>query len=194
MPRHNRRWPKADLVNMCAVPIDADGRVSRGILLRRLDIDATPLAVRSATEDLALLIKDRFHNPDLTAQAELILAETLNNIVEHAYRGSGAGRIKIWLHESANHLRVDLIDSGIPMPGGTIPDPAPVSPMTDTKALPEGGFGWPLIHQIADAVFYQRENAKNCLTFHIDTGTLPPNLAPSATQFADVELQPENEN
>ncbi|SFG86530.1 serine/threonine-protein kinase RsbW [Palleronia marisminoris] len=89
-----------------------------------------------------------------------VLAEILNNVVEHACADDTSALIelRVILEESIIHAQV--IDSGRPMPGGTLPEPAPPHP-TD---LPEGGFGWCIIRAMADRISYVREGGRNRLS------------------------------
>lgn len=93
----------------------------------------------------------------------LAVSEALNNVVEHGYRGLG-GRIDLTAVLSAGRLRVRIRDEGrenraFAGLGRTKPDTD--GPRQD---LPEGGFGWFLIRQIAASVRYRRIGGANLLT------------------------------
>ncbi len=99
---------------------------------------------------------------------ELVLAEALNNIVEHAYpTPDQAGEITIRCRHRVNGLHVTITDRGLPMPDGTLP--LGTAPRTDvaTDNLPEGGFGWFLIHDLAKDVRYVREGHRNRLNLRL---------------------------
>ncbi len=100
---------------------------------------------------------------------ELILAEVLNNIVEHAYGDRGVGRIDLDLSVRDGWISCTITDRGAPMPGGFLPNARRYSP--DEMALgdlPEGGFGWGLIRDMADLLTYQRDGDRNRLSLGID--------------------------
>lgn len=98
--------------------------------------------------------------PDLADRAELLLAEALNNIVEHAYAGQ-SGALRLVLLRRAGGLVIRLLDHGAPMPGlalprGDLPD-------MHGDSLPEGGFGWFLIRSLSHRLGYRRLRAGNLL-------------------------------
>ena len=126
------------------------------------------LSVRSAlqavTEELQ---KSRGKNRYPTDETELVLAEVLNNIVEHGYKDNPEGEIKITLSYCIEGLRIVTQDTGVSMPGLTIPSPQPVETDVTLYNLPEGGFGWSLIHLMTSECFYQRKMDSNYLCFVI---------------------------
>ncbi len=101
-------------------------------------------------------------NPEQTGEVCLVLAEALNNVVEHAYRYSEDGDIEVDLSLINQNLTINISDFG---PEFSVPEPRPVSDPS-TKAfedLPEGGFGWRLIQMLTDEVSVRRENNRNHL-------------------------------
>lgn len=97
--------------------------------------------------------------------SEIVLAEILNNIVEHAYRGT-SGRIEISIAQQAGFLDICVIDRGEPMPDLKLPS-GELRPPLDAQDLPEGGFGWPLIHSLTQDLHYQRVQGQNILQFRM---------------------------
>ena len=95
---------------------------------------------------------------------EIVGAELLNNVVEHGFADrSGDGcSIEIVASIDANCLKLLVVDNGAPMPGGTVPGQTDrrIDP-TDIDGLPEGGFGWNLIHMLSDDLTYTRADEKN---------------------------------
>jgi len=91
----------------------------------------------------------------------LVLAEALNNIVEHAYSGRSNGTIEVRITHFGGNCRIELFDHGVGMPEPPAIDP--VSPKTDTmiQDLPEGGFGWFLICQLCEDYRYRRAGGRN---------------------------------
>ncbi|MCX7286782.1 MAG: ATP-binding protein [Rhodobacterales bacterium] len=103
---------------------------------------------------------------------ELVLAEVLNNIVEHAYAG-GTGPVEVDLWATASGLNFQVADAGNPMPEGTLPDGHLPDFLrsgdgpTVLSDLPEGGFGWHLIRSLTRDLTYARQGGRNLLSFAI---------------------------
>ena len=103
---------------------------------------------------------------DARSSAELVLAEALNNIVEHAYDRDD-GKIELRLRLSAERLYCDVLDDGAAMPEETLPaGNAPT--IGKTQDLPEGGYGWFLIRSLTDDLAYKRIGARNHLSFQLN--------------------------
>lgn len=105
---------------------------------------------------------------DDRSTAEIVLAEVLNNIAEHAY-SDGEGPIRLWLGWATGRLVCRIEDEGSPMPGGAPPQGRAPRP----EELAEGGFGWHLIRSLADDLGYERARGVNRLYF-----TLPAEQSP----------------
>ena len=101
-------------------------------------------------------------SPGDRANAELLLAEVMNNIGEHAYAG-GAGPIRLRLDRAAHLLTLQFEDAGRAMPGGDLP----AGHLPEASNLPEGGFGWFLIRALASDLSYQRAAGHNHLTLRL---------------------------
>jgi serine/threonine-protein kinase RsbW len=99
--------------------------------------------------------------------AELVLAEVLNNIAEHAYAGA-AGGIDLSLRLTGGLVWCEVVDHGAPMPGGD-PPAGVLPPVADVALddLPEGGFGWHLIRRLTHGLTYARTGDRNHLGFGI---------------------------
>lgn len=103
---------------------------------------------------------------------ELVLAEVLNNVVEHAYGDSGQGMIGLSVTVRDHRINCEVADRGAPMPDGRLPPPRRHNPdALGLQELPEGGFGWGLIHDMTTGLKYRREHGTNRLCFRIDLGT-----------------------
>ncbi|WP_432817385.1 ATP-binding protein [Sulfitobacter sp. JB4-11] len=99
---------------------------------------------------------------------ELVLAEALNNIIEHAYPAEGpVGTIRVLLRLCCRGLHVRIIDDGVPMPGGRVPPGLPQDVSVGVAGLPEGGFGWFLIRDLAKDVAYRRLAGRNQLDLRL---------------------------
>lgn len=102
---------------------------------------------------------------DDRASAELLLAEALNNICEHAYAGKG-GTVELAVDIRRAGLACQLRDFGQAIPGGALPGGGlPIIDPPDN--VPEGGFGWHIIRCLSTDLHYRRENGRNCLSFRV---------------------------
>lgn len=137
----------------------------------RLDFAARPDEVRKAMILLHDLLKSQAIAICDIETAELVLAEVLNNVVEHACANLADGRISLEVRRFDTRLRCRIQDNGRPMPGGNPPDGCPPQPGGPVEGLPEGGFGWMLIRGLARNLLYRRTNAGNTLGFVIPLST-----------------------
>lgn len=133
----------------------------------QLTIPGRQSAVRDGLRALFDTILLRSLPQDERGTAEIVLAEALNNIVEHAY-SCHDGEIEISLQLRQNELVCKISDTGLPMPDGQIPTGLP-SELNDIDRLPEGGFGWHLIRSLSKDLDYHREGGRNFLSFRLDT-------------------------
>jgi serine/threonine-protein kinase RsbW len=134
-------------------------------------IPADPLSVRNGLQAMLAARPLRDLCEDDRGDAELVLAEVLNNIVEHAYRDA-PGHMTVFLRREvcaveaglpAGVLQVCVTDRGLPMPGLA----PPAGQLGATEDLPEGGFGWFLIRLLTGGLTYHRAGQENRLTFHL---------------------------
>ncbi|MCC5969578.1 MAG: ATP-binding protein [Pararhodobacter sp.] len=119
------------------------------------------------TRAALLAISDSLRCKGLTeddlSSAELILAEVLNNIVEHAYANT-EGQVDLCIDLRANGLYCEVRDHGGSMPNGQAPNPA-LPAINPPQDLPEGGFGWHIIRSLTTQLGYRQENGWNALSF-----------------------------
>ncbi|MBO6883482.1 MAG: ATP-binding protein [Marivita sp.] len=95
---------------------------------------------------------------------QIVLAEAVNNIVEHAYICMGFGALALRISLTGQSLKIDLIDWGCPLPNLSLP--AGHAPEPET--LSEGGYGWLLIRSLVSTLEYQRLADSNQLSLHFD--------------------------
>lgn len=139
-------------------------------MLRPFDVrlQGNEIAVREALlrirEGLAPLKLDI----EEVGTVELVLAEALNNIVEHAYAdGDGSKPIRIICHHRENGIHFRIEDKGVMMPDGRLPLGNAQEVTVNTMDLPEGGFGWFMIQDLAKDVTYQRVGKANRLDLRL---------------------------
>ena len=129
-------------------------------------LQSTPLAVRRALS--GLFRDDRLGSlqDDQRGTAELVLAEVLNNVVEHAY-ACGAGEIEVSVALRGRSLMFQVLDRGAELPGHILPH-GQLGDYGQHGDLPEGGFGWHMIRTLAKDVEYRRQDDCNHLSFRLD--------------------------
>ncbi|MES2142769.1 MAG: ATP-binding protein [Pseudomonadota bacterium] len=130
----------------------------------RIVIPSDPVAVQQGLKALFDTLLLRQLDEADRGRAELVLAEALNNIVEHAYAEAG-GEIELTLCLNGQGLNCRIVDHGAPMPGEALPQGILDAP----EDLPEGGFGWYLIRTLAEDLRYARVADQNQLTFRLTT-------------------------
>lgn len=131
-----------------------------------LVIDGAEAAVRDALGILIPAARDLGLGEDQCGSLEILLAEVLNNIVEHAYRNR-PGRIEVSMARDGKDLRLRLVDHGREMPESRLPDKPTLDYGPEMAALPEGGFGWFMIHDLAQDLSYRRHANCNELRFKV---------------------------
>ena len=135
-----------------------------------LVLTADPISVRQGLARMLALpplaglpLEDR-------GTAELVLAEVLNNVAEHAYAGS-AGVVAVTLAPVPAGISCLIVDQGVAMPEGQLPEgKLPGGPDTAFEDLPEGGFGWYLIRTLTQDLSYVRTGDSNRLSFTLPAG------------------------
>lgn len=103
-------------------------------------------------------------------RAELVLTEVLNNVVEHAM-AKRSGQISAKIDIGPDALWCCVTDAGMPMPQGGVPSGRRVGAVKAISDLPEGGFGWFLIHALTTDLRYHRSTSQNQLAFSIPLET-----------------------
>lgn len=111
---------------------------------------------------------------DRTGDVQIALTEAINNIVEHAYVDTSDGEICITCDLSPKTLRIQINDSGLPLPGGELPAGLPADISGPLETLPEGGFGWYLIRELTCELQYKRLADGNELSLYFEIPADPP--------------------
>ncbi|MBY6154832.1 ATP-binding protein [Vannielia litorea] len=138
----------------------------------RIVLSSTPLEVRRALERVLGDLSPLQLSEEDRGKVEVVLAEVLNNVVEHAYDAAAAGVIEITVLQGQQRLFCSVTDRGRAMPGLSAPSGEAAVVDVPTEALPEGGFGWFLIRELSDNLSYRREGDGNRLTFSLKVGSL----------------------
>lgn len=133
-----------------------------------LQFSSGTLQVREALEKT----RDDMRNTKVDAAtcdtAQIILGEVLNNVVEHAYSFEEGHPIELAIWLSTEGLLCKIQDDGAPMPNGVPPAGLSMDvDATQRETLPEGGFGWAMVRELAQDLQYFRIDSTNKLEFLI---------------------------
>lgn len=133
-----------------------------------LTANASPDGVRAALSDIRAFLRAAHLGEDACGTVEIVLAEALNNVAEHAYAMTGTGTIQINLALKDGALKVDIVDEGAALPGLRLPAGRAPDLGVPGTALPEGGFGWFVIHSLTSTLNYRRRDGCNHLHLVLD--------------------------
>ncbi|MDF0600672.1 ATP-binding protein [Psychromarinibacter sp. C21-152] len=143
------------------------GDTRPGPRLRRTRLKPCARDVRRILADLCADWRGQGVPDALIDRAELVLAEALNNVVEHAQRDRPDGTIELHSETRDDGLDLWLFDDGAPMPGDTVPQGDLPDTASRAARTPEGGFGWYLIRSLADDLTYARLPGGNLLRMRL---------------------------
>jgi serine/threonine-protein kinase RsbW len=132
---------------------------------------ATPGSIRDSLAQMMALPPLSNLPDDSRGSAELVLAEVLNNVAEHAYV-EGQGAVAVTLSRTPAGIACLIVDQGAAMPGAKLPDTLmPQTVGLSLENLPEGGFGWPLIRALTRELTYLRTGGCNRVSFSLPFDT-----------------------
>ncbi len=137
----------------------------------QLRVCSDTAALETARLAMLAFLEGKGLSPRVVFRLELILEETLMNLIWHAYPQGEARPIDIGMALDAEQIVLCFEDDGIPFD----PEQAParVAPKTLTEATP-GGLGLLLTRKSARRVLHERVNDRNRLT--IEVARLPETL------------------
>ena len=131
-------------------------------------LKSTPEAVTASLRKIRAHLEDCPTLSQLDGTWEIVVAEVLNNIVEHAYAGDPQGDISLELDFAPSALCANFRDAGNAMPGNVAPAGKAADLDVPTEDMPEGGFGWHLIRMLTRELEYERVEDRNHLTIEMD--------------------------
>lgn len=135
-------------------------------MLFEVQCGATPAGIRRVLHSIRMQLSERtLGGAETITIAELVLAEVLNNISEHAYRNTDCGTINVMADDLVWAWQFHVFDKGTAIPEA-VPLPAEAS-TPEVSRLPESGFGLIIINTLADNLEYKRSNDTNHLSFVI---------------------------
>lgn len=127
-------------------------------------LSAEPQIVRATLAE----VRRRFLSeigPEAMGRLELVLAEVMNNVAEHAAQSQVPPVIHLCIVTQEHSLACALSDDGAHLPADCLL-PRGLPPLVDGE-LPEGGFGWYLVQDLTQELCYYREDRRNFLAFCI---------------------------
>ncbi|WP_275393107.1 ATP-binding protein [Aliiroseovarius sp. Z3] len=133
----------------------------------KLVFPARPMAVRQALQASMTGLARLNLTVDEQGIIEIVLAEVLNNVVEHAYAHHKKGVIELRVKRMSDSLNFTVLDDGVPFPKGNLPAHPSHTLAGPVEDLPEGGFGWSLIRDLTKDLHYVRSDVRNRLDFSI---------------------------
>ncbi len=145
----------------------ATSSLSHGPFDISLVFAAREAAVRCALKSVRKSLRALSLDEMVIGSVEIVLAEALNNIVEHAYGNSEMGTITVNCQRRKGFLLFELTDRGVSFPQQLIPKKQIHDLDSGTDTLPEGGFGWGLIRDMTTSLAYRRHEGRNILRFSI---------------------------
>ncbi len=120
--------------------------------------------VRQGLHRITEILKSWDIGGDDLLRAEILLAEVLNNVVEHACADLPPSEIDVSLELRGTDLHISVNDRGRAMPEGKLPVAQPGLRGSDCAQFREGGYGWALIRDIASDLHYSRVSGRNTLS------------------------------
>lgn len=99
---------------------------------------------------------------------QIAVTEALNNVAEHGFAGMKPVPILVRVLVRKARITISIIDQGHPYPTHRVPQPKEHDLSVDLSSLPEGGFGWMLIHSLTSELSYTRITGENRLCLHFD--------------------------
>ncbi len=115
--------------------------------------------VSSACFIVKTFCEDNYIQDSSIREIELALAEALNNIIKHAYKGNETNIIEINVECDTNEVVIILTDFGEGRKN--LGKPKLEFDPTDIDSLPEGGMGLFIIEQLMDENIYTTNGKKN---------------------------------
>ena len=127
----------------------------------KLSFSSNPRNVNFACISIKNFLSSKNIPSTINHEIELSVAEAVNNIIKHAYKGNTGKLIEVDVSKNDRYVEVVFVDSG--MPRENLEKPTLNFDPDDIDNLPEGGFGLYLIDTMMDENEYYSQNGKNIL-------------------------------
>lgn len=154
-------------------PDEVPQAVSRADPYLAIRLESSAISVRAALARTRTGLAGLALGCEAAGSVELVLAEVMNNICEHAYRHAPDGIIELSVWTEGEMLAFETRDYGVPMPDGRMPAGRPIPVNCAIEDMPEGGFGWNVIRQLTADLAYARVGEFNRLTFRMRRDARP---------------------
>ncbi|UXX82454.1 ATP-binding protein [Roseovarius pelagicus] len=132
-----------------------------------LTLDNSDSAIRVGLANVRHYLESCDVEDDLCGPVEVVLAEALNNIVEHAFGPGMLGTIRLEIMPGIDSVICEIHDNGAPLPDNALPPGIPPAVDVPRAELPEGGFGWYIIRRLTTDLHYARLDNENRLSFKV---------------------------
>lgn len=132
---------------------------------------ASEMAVRKALVAVGDSLRNCGLDEEEVGRTEIVLAEALNNVVEHAYADIGCGDVELRVKCAAKDIDITILDKGVPVPVHVFAKRNGPDLDVAFEDLPEGGFGWMMIQTMSSHLSYQRVGETNCLRMTVPRGS-----------------------
>ncbi|MFK7751256.1 MAG: ATP-binding protein [Sedimentitalea sp.] len=136
-----------------------------------ITFESTELGAREGIARVISALTERGLSQDHLGTVEIALAESVNNIIEHAFAGLAPDVVRVRLLLERNLLVLTIHDNGNALPNEEMPPGDPADLQVARSELPEGGFGWFLIRELTTTLSYVRKDGSNILTLQFDLGS-----------------------
>ena len=130
-------------------------------------VTATPEGVRATLDEVMQFVAQSGATEQELGNIQLVLAEVLNNIVEHALVDVHDPLLELRMCRAGQDFHFLTKDNGCAMPNHQIPLREMPDVDVATQDLPEGGYGWAIFRLFAHGYSYQRACEMNFLRFSI---------------------------
>ena len=131
----------------------------------RCRFPATAPAVSTQIANLQSAFAKRGLAEDLRSDVTIVLGEVLNNIVEHALENVDGAWVMLEVTRENGRLHVETVDRGAALPPALLASADQPKLDVPVDDLPEGGFGWFIIHSLTEDMIYERDDGTNRLNF-----------------------------
>ena len=129
---------------------------------------ATADAVRGQLSAVSRLFEAKGLTENLRSDVAIVLGEVLNNIVEHSVANRDGSWIGLEVLREDGGVQIETVDRGRPLPPQLLASATLPERPVDIPDLPEGGFGWFIIHSLAQDMVYERSAGTNRLSFFLE--------------------------
>jgi sigma-B regulation protein RsbU (phosphoserine phosphatase) len=145
-----------DDISLLAIGYNAETKTSPHTKPARFIIPASVKGVADVTAKAGKYCQ-RHNLPEAFCfQVEVVVAEVLNNVLEHALPGHAKNKIELICHLQDDQFLIETIDDGLPLQ--TLPG---------DKGMPtswaESGRGWPIVNNWMDEISFNRADDRNHL-------------------------------